>query len=75
MKKNLFTILAVLVLASLVLSAWRPGRDAPANPSTCCGADSSAGAVAPTQPPAAPSTTDYKPATDKPKKIAFSYLT
>jgi ABC-type sugar transport system substrate-binding protein len=72
MKKNLFTILAVLVLASLVLSACAPAATPVPPTKAPAAAPTQAPAVAPTQPPAAqPSTTDYKPATDKPKKIAF----
>ena len=72
MKKKLFTLLAVLVLTSLVLSACGaaatpvPATKAPA------AAPTQAPAAAATQPPAAAAAaSDYKPATNLPKKIAF----
>ena len=79
MKKNLFALVALLVLASLVLSAC--GGAAPAAPA----APTAAPAAAPTEAPAAPTAApaeptaaplrrprrSSKPATDKPKKIAF----
>src|SRR5512139_3705291 len=82
MKKSLFTLLAVLVLTSLVLSAC--GGAAPAAPTAAPAAPTQAPAE-PTKAPAAPTVspeepakateapaaTEYKPATDKPKKIAF----
>jgi ABC-type sugar transport system substrate-binding protein len=67
MKKNLFTVLVVLVLASLVLSACSPATT-PVPPTQ-------APAAQPTQAPAAqaaaPAASEYKPATSTPKKIAF----
>jgi ABC-type sugar transport system substrate-binding protein len=71
MKKNLFSILAVLVLASLVLSACAPAAT-PVPPTQAPAAQpTQAPAVQPTQAPAAPAASDYTPATDQPKKIAF----
>jgi ABC-type sugar transport system substrate-binding protein len=81
MKKNLFSLLALLVLASLVMSAC--GGAAPAAPTpapaapTAAPAAPTAAPAAPTVAPAAPtaapaaSTSEYKPATTTPKKIAF----
>ena len=72
MKKNLFTLLTVLVLASFIFSACSPAATPVPPTQAPAAAPTQAPAVAPTQAPAAqPSTTDYKPATDKPKKIAF----
>jgi len=76
MKKNLFVLVAMLVLASLVLSAC--GGAAPAAPAAPTVAPAApaepTAAPAPAEPtaaPAAPAATEYKPATDKPMKIAF----
>jgi ABC-type sugar transport system substrate-binding protein len=76
MKKNLFALVALLVLASLVLSAC--GGAAPAAPAAPTAAPAAAPteapAAAPAEPtaaPAAPAATEFKPATDKPMKIAF----
>ena len=79
MKKNLFALVALLVLASLVLSAC--GGAAPAAPAAPTAAPAAAPTEAPAAPtaapaeptaaPAAPAATEFKPATDKPMKIAF----
>ena len=79
MKKNLFALVALLVLASLVLSAC--GGAAPAAPTAPTAAPAAAPTEAPAAPtaapaaptaaPAAPAAAEFKPATDKPKKIAF----
>ena len=78
MKKNLFVLLAVLVLASLVLSACGgAAAPAPAAPTEAPAAPAEPTAVpAAAEPtkapePAAPAAAEYKPATDKPMKIAF----
>ena len=71
MKKNLFSILAVLVLASLVLSACAPAATPVPATQAPAAQPTQAPAVQPTQAPAAPAGSDYKPATDTPKKIAF----
>jgi ABC-type sugar transport system substrate-binding protein len=76
MKKNLFVILAVLLVASFVLSACGGGA-APVPPTAAPAApqatEAPASTVAPTAAPAAaaPAAAAYKPATDKPMKIAF----
>ena len=77
MKKNLFALVALLVLASLVLSAC--GGAAPAAPAAPTAAPApteapAAPTAAPAEPTAAPAPAAAeapKPATDKPKKIAF----
>jgi len=71
MKKNLFTLLTVLVLASFVLSACGPAAT-PVPPTQAPAAQpTQAPAVQPTKAPAAPAAASYKPATNKPTKIAF----
>jgi ABC-type sugar transport system substrate-binding protein len=78
MKKNLFALLALLVLTSLVLSACGPAAT-PVPPTAAPAAaaeptkapEAPTVAPAPTEAPAAPAPTEYKPATDAPKKIAF----
>ena len=79
MKKSLFLLLAVMVIASLVLSACGPAATpvpptaapaAPAEPTAVPAAPTVAPAE-PTKAPEAPAATEYKPATDAPKKIAF----
>ena len=67
MKKNLFTLLAVLVLTSLVLSACGPA----ATPAPPTQAPAAPATQAPAAQAAAPATSAYKPATSTPKKIAF----
>ena len=77
MKKNLFALVALLVLASLVLSAC--GGAAPAAPAAPTAAPAAPAeptaapaAAEPTAAPAAPAAAEApKPATDKPMKIAF----
>ena len=72
MKKNLFTLLTVLVLASFVLSACGPAATPVPPTQAPAAAPTQAPAVAPTQAPvAAAPAAAAKPATDKPKKIAF----
>jgi len=81
MKKSLFALLAVLVLTSLVLSACggaatpAPATQAPAPTQAPAATEAPAApTVAPAEPtkaPEAPAATEFKPATDKPKKIAF----
>ena len=70
MKKILFTLLTVLLVASFALSACAPAATpAPAPAAT----EAPAAPAEPTKAPepAAPAATEYKPATDKPMKIAF----
>ena len=72
MKKNLFSILTVLVLASLVLSACAPAATPVPATQAPAAQPTQAPAVQPTQAPAAAApAAAAKPATDKPKKIAF----
>ena len=72
MKKNLFTLLTVLVLASFVLSACGTAATPVPPTKAPAAAPTQPPAVAPTQAPAAaPAASDYKPATNLPKKIAF----
>jgi ABC-type sugar transport system substrate-binding protein len=81
-KKQLFTLLGLLVLVSMVLAACGGG----AAPAPAAPAPTQTPAAAPTQAPApteapkveptqaaapAPAAGEFKPATDKPKKIAF----
>jgi ABC-type sugar transport system substrate-binding protein len=82
-KKQLFTLLGVLVVISMLLSACGGGAaPAPAAPTEAPKAAPTEApkAAAPTEAPkveptkaeaAAPAAGDFKPATDKPKKIAF----
>ena len=76
MKRNLFVLLSLVVLASLVLSACG-GAATPAPAPTQAPAEPTkapeAPTVAPAEPTAAPAPAEgeYKPATDQPKKIAF----
>ena len=76
MKKNLFALLAVLVLASLSCQPVAPAplrRPAPTQAPAAEPTAAPAAAAEPTKAPepAAPAASAYKPATDKPKKIAF----
>ena len=78
MKKNLFTLLAVVVLASLLLAACGGAAPAPATqapvaePTKAPAAEpTQAPVVEPTKPAPAAAAGELKPATDAPKKIAF----
>ena len=80
MKKNLFTLLALLVLASLLLSACGGAAPAPAAAPTAGSRrprrprprpPPKRRTVEPTAAPRPRPRRDYKPATDKPMKIAF----
>lgn len=76
MKKHLFTLLGLLVVASMLLSACGGAATpapAPAAPAAAAPTQAPAPTEAPkVEAPAAPAAaSSYKPATDKPKKIAF----
>ncbi len=73
MKKNLFVLLTVLMLASLALSGCGGGaKPVPPTSAPAAAAPAAAAAtVAPAQAVAAPAASEYKPATSTPKKIAF----
>ena len=77
MKKNLFVLLTVLMLVSLALSACGGGATpVPPTQAPAAAATAAPAAVEPTVAPtavpaAAAAATEYKPATDKPMKIAF----
>ena len=67
MRKDLFTLLAVAVLASMLLAACGGG----ATPAPAAQAPVAEPTQAPAQEPAGAAASEYAPATDMPKKIAF----
>ena len=71
MKKNLFTLLAVVVLASLLLAACGGAATPAPAPQAPAAEPTKAPVVEPTKPAPAAAPGEFKPATDAPKKIAF----